>query len=572
MAGRIGQLVAYAGDGVIANGERNQNISTELDSLGSATPVFPNFYGSEVLQGGLGRRSPAGLRRGLAAQRIESFKDDFYNRVHVYPSAVAFGSLVGAAEKQFTVWNAYLTNSELTDVVGPDNVGVTVTPPAGVVFPYSMSPLREVKFTATAEIAGPPSFDDVILVTADGIETRVSVSGKRLVVFPFPPNWSNPVDETIEFNSWVLTAANGYEQTGSIWGNQPRRQFDYTITLRESHMQRFENMLFGWQHRSFGLPVWTDKTRLSSAVSEGALVVPCDTSLRSFEPDGLAVIFASPDSFEAFQVGEVAAGSLTAKLPLAKAWPEGTRVYPVIPAQMSDNVAGSYQSDNAVVVPVRFECEPDQTPGNTGDGAAAAITYQGEELYLVRANWSSALSFSYASERDRVDYRTGKFATYSVQEFGKHTRKHTWNLGSREESHAFREWLGRREGVAVPVYMPSGNTDFRLVDNITTGSNAIDVGGNDYDLFGAAHPARRDIIILLRDGTYFVRRITGYSTVDGILRLALDESINQNVSIAEVKRVSLLGFYRLAQNSTTIRWLNDEVGTVEANLVTKRTP
>lgn len=509
--------------------------------------------------------------RVLNCDPTSSYFDDYYNRIHVVPSSIAFGSIIASSTRDLVVWNSYLDPKVFSDINVPADLGVSVNPPAGVSIPQTFNALQQWTFSVVADLIGPPTFDSAFEFTVSGRTISVPVSGRRLVVFPFAPNWNSPVDESFEWNSWVLTAGDGSEQTGSNWGNQPRRHFSYTVLLKGLQLQKFENLLFGWQHRAFGLPVWVDKTKTTASIAPGSTAVPCDTSLRSFVADGFGVLYLDDDNFEAFAIQSVSAGSITAALPTQRAWPAGTRVYPVIPALLNQTTSGGYQVDNLAVVPVSFDCDPQQTPGNTAT-TATVPQYQGEELYMLRANWASPLSFQVNSARRTLDYRTGANSTYSTQGFSKTTRKHTWNLTGRQSSADFRAFIGRREGIAIPVYMPTGNTDFTVVSPALVDTAYLDVSPNDYDLFVGAHPARRDLAILLRNGTYFVRRITDAQMSGSVLRLTLDATFPQNIDPSQMKRVSLVGFYRLESNSVSIRWLTDEVGTAEANLVTKRTP
>jgi hypothetical protein len=511
---------------------------------------------------------PRVISGGIAA----SYFDDYYNRIHILPNPIEVGDVLADKSVGVAVWNSYLVAKDITAATVPAGLGMTITAPAGDTIPFTLTPLREAIFTLSASLTGPPSVDAQIVFTIGGVDFPVGVTARRVVVFPFAPNWSSAYDETFVYNSWVLAAGDGTEQTGSNWGNQPRRQFDYTIAVRGPDMQKLENLLFSCQHRFFGIPHWADKSKLTAPVAAGSLVLPLDTTDRSFQVGNLGIIYIDSDQFEAFEIAEVTTGSLSISSPLRSAWPAGARVYPVSLGLINENSSGAYQTDNTVVMPVSFDCEPSSSPINTPIGGATP-TYRGEELYLGRLDWKAALTFSQQSDREVVDYNTGKVKSFSYSGFSKKTRKHNWQVRDRAEARDFRAWLGRREGVARPVYMPSGVTDFTLVVDIVSGSNVLEVVGNEYGALVGPAAARRDIIILLRDGTYFARRIDSTAVlVSGHLQLTLDAGITQSITAAQIKRISFLGFYRLAANANTIRWLTDEVGVVESNLITKRAP
>jgi hypothetical protein len=509
--------------------------------------------------------------RALAGEHRSSYFLDFYFRIHVTPNPIALGNILSNKSVPISIWNAYLEPKTINDISVPSETGTTMVPPFGVSIPYVLAPTREITFQLVVSTSGVPTIDSAITFDVGTDLIVAPLTGRRLVVFPFPPNWKTSYDESFVFNSWVLPAADGSEQTGSNWGNQPRHEFEYTVLLTDTQRQLAENMLFGWQHQFFGVPHWAERGRLSSTALAGATVLALDTTGLSFAIDGYGLLFKDADTYEAFQITGMDASSITISSPTQAQWPDGTRVHPVSVGLLGDSVGGSYYTDNAVVMPIKFQCEPSLSPVNTITGAPP-LTYRGEELYFGRLNWMAPLSFSFNSDRNVLDFQTGRVKSYSTAGFSAQTRKHNWQIKSVAEAIAYRAWLGRRQGVARPVYMPTGNSDFTLVNDVLDTSETIEVADNGYAGFVAEKTARRDIIILLRDGSYIARRITASAVISvGVLRLTLDAAVGADLSPSSIKRISYLTLYRLTSNNNTIRWLTDRVGTAEENLLAKTT-
>jgi hypothetical protein len=389
--------------------------------------------------------------------------------------------------------------------------------------------------------------------------------------FPFAPNWRRPLDETFEFRAWSIPAASGREQTGSRWGNHARRGFEYSVLLRADQAQHLENVLFAWHSRYLELPHWAEGSKLTADIASGTGVLPMDTSYRSFEAGGKLVIYLNPDKYEVLDITAVTASSVTIGATTADGWPAGTRVYPLFPVMLAASISGTRHSDNLVEFPVAFECEQTSTPQNTDIGGATPL-YQDEELYLGRINWAQGVRLTYEANREVLDYGAAKRYIRSTDHWAPEQRQHNWTLRDPAEAAVFRAWLGRREGIARPVYMPTGNIDFTLLDNIVSTNFYIDADLNQYGALAGAHPARRDILIQLRDGSYAAKRIVATSLQPGQrIRLSFDDAVGINATPEQVKRVSFLSLYRQAGNSTSIRWLTDRVGTVETELVGKHT-
>jgi hypothetical protein len=503
---------------------------------------------------------------------VHDYTDDWYYRIHVIPQTIDFGNLQTTQTEQFLVWNAFFDARELTSVAFTPPPGLSLELPAGVEpLPYDIKPLEVLTFEITGTTAGPPIIEGEIDLVIDGGAFEVAITGRRIILFPFKPNWKMPFDETFVFNSWVLTNGDESEQTGSIWGNRPRRNFDYAILLKAHQAQRFDSILAGWQTRLYGVIHWAEKSKLTAAVIAGGTVLQLDTSKLTLREGNTIVLYQDDETNDSRQVASWDATSITLTTGVQQDWPAGTHVHPSFVAAIGP-FNGTRLTDGVTQGGVSFECEPSVTESHTEDDGAA-LTYRGEELYLERINWGLPMSFSFESAGVRVDRNVGKFKLFGVAEHGIFSRGHNWTLRNHTEVAAFRAFLGRREGVARPVYMPSGTMDFTLLEALVNPASSMDVRANEYATLLAEHPTRRDVLILLRDGTYYARRITDVAIVSNtVTRLFFDTPIAADVAVAAVKRISYLGYYRQAGNATTLRWLTDEVATVQMQLKNKVTP
>lgn len=390
--------------------------------------------------------------------------------------------------------------------------------------------------------------------------------------FPFPPNWKSVLEETITFGSWVIPAEDYDEQTGSNWGNAPRRTLEYSILLTQERAQRLDNLLSSWQGKFFEIAHWGEQSKLTAPASVGAAVLALPTAGRSFVVGNRIVIWNSPEHYELHTIDALDADSIDLDGVTTYAWSSGTRVFPLLYGAISISSSGQRVTDNKIQMGVQFECEPNSTPGNTEDDGLA-LAYQGEELYLERVNWVAGMSFSFDSQREMLDRNTMKFDMHSASYFSPQTRAHNWTMKSLAEIATLRSWLGRREGQAIPVYMPTGTADFTLLAPPTSGLAYIRVMPNSYGNLLPGHRGRRDIIILLRDGTYVIKRITSVTLTSATEhRLNFTGALGATIPLASIKRVSFLHLYRQESRAATIQWLTNEVATCQLDMVSKLTP
>lgn len=533
--------------------------------------VLPaNDFGPSIKAGALTIDYPATTPTTFGGSRTSDFIADWYYRIHFIPASIDLGNLVSTQSRDIVLWNAYLTDKTLTDFSGVGLAGMTIIQPTALAtLPATVQALSLHTYELEVSTSGPPAIDGVLNWTISGDSFGIPIVGRRVIAFAFPPNWDRGVQETLEGKSTVIPLQDGSEQRAKV-RNKLRRIFEYTTTVRMAEAQRFESLLFGWHGRLFALPVWPEQSSLTAPVAAGGVVLNCDTANRSFAVGGLVAVFKDSATVEIREIEALTASSITVTSGLMAEWPAGSKVFPALVSALNQSVSGTRQTDNLMEFPVRFAAEPSTAPANATGTAAA--TYQGAELYLERPNWAGGLSVEWVSDHLVQDAGSNKFSLMARAGFSQFSRSHSWTLKGISEVAGFRGWLARRGGRAVPVYMPSDADDFTLVADVASSNTAIDCKQNDYENQAGAHPARRDILIQFRDGTYLVRRISSATTGEnGVTRLVFTESMGRNFTPADVKRISFLSLYRLGSDATTISWLTRGVATAQATLVNTTT-
>lgn len=505
----------------------------------------------------------------FAGSKSTDFFNDWYNRIHVIPSATDLGNLVSTQSQDVSLWNAYLTQKPFTGITITGTAGITVTPPTGVTPPTTLAASQFITYTITLDIAGPPVVDTVITYTIDGVEYTSTIVGRRVVLMPFLPNWKQGVEETLLYRSSLSRSFNGTEQTMSL-RSKPRRQLSYTVLLQRADAQRMDNLIYGWQSRLYGVPIWPEKSVLTADVAAGDLVLAAETTNRSFTAGGLLALYRDASTVDVREIESIVGTAVTLKAPVSRNWPAGTRVHPVMVAAINASLSGRRLTDGVIEVPLSFEAEPSSNLYPFTDGANPS-TYRSEELFTGRVNWESGIEFQWESDATRFDTGSGKFQLLPRSIYSDMTRGHTWTLEGYGQVADFREWAQRRKGRAKPVWVPSGFTDFSLVSPVLIGANRLDVASNDYNLYALDTNKRRDVFVKLKNGTTFARRVTAATIEEGgVIALQLDNGVPEAFGLSDVARISFLQFCRLASDNITLRWLTDSVATVDASLVTKR--
>ena len=265
---------------------------------------------------------------GIVGVQEPLFGGEIFEKILVRPRRLDLGYVLGGSTTPVEVWNTHAAEVHLLSGVLVSGVGgVVVVGPA----PLNFGPGQSQVYTISVALQGSPTIDSTVTWTFAGESgATLQVVGTRLVVFSAPMDWSNPYEETPAWLTSVLSAINGAEQRARM-RQAPRYEVSFRVlTMTETNTLDLESLLYGWQHQRFGVPVWPESSALLSAVSEGTQILPVSTVDRqAFLECGFAMVWASMQAWEAFQVLEVRGDSISIDVPLVQSWPSGTRVVPL---------------------------------------------------------------------------------------------------------------------------------------------------------------------------------------------------------------------------------------------------
>lgn len=500
-------------------------------------------------------------------QYLRTSFDDWYYRIHIIPSTLALGNIAGDVQRTVVVWNAYFSPVELQDFELTSGQGLSyssaITPPADI------PTLEDVTYFINVSSSGPATITGEAVWTIDGVEYVVPISGQRSVLFGFRPDWKmQRVNETYEWLNTLNTSYSGYEQVMSI-REEPRRILDYRLRLHDREARLFDESAFGWTGRLFGLPWWPDRSPLTSAALENSNIIYLDTTARSFGENGSALLYRNAFEYEILDVAEVHEDHLVLNNSLARDWPIGSHVYPVLSAIPQEDIATSRAASNHIDSAMRFTVSPTDAILNLPDEEAPQ-TYRGYEMYTKETNWRAPLGINLTARRKEVDGVLGPLTIRRKADFPLVMRGFSWMLKNRDQARELLAFFARRAGRRVPVWMPSGTDDFKLLEDIPSGQNAIRVERSEAGRLIGVNEARRDVVLVLRSGGRIARRILAVEDDGNESTVTFSEAFDDAISLSDVKRVSYLGLYRLASDTVTFAWATTSIAEVDVNLVLKK--
>lgn len=493
------------------------------------------------------QRSYAGSLQG------RSVIDDYYEAIHVRPSFVEVGRLTSTVRRQVEVWNAYRDVGQLLeriDVTRGD--GITVTGPA---LPYTLKRLESVTFTSDVTPEGPASIDaryDLVFPNATQAPFW-RIIGTRIIEWSIPPNWADPVDETLSYKTEVLRAFDGSEQRIAL-RTRPRRTFAFTPLAAGRRSREMHRLLSTWQNRTYAMAYWPKGVWCLGGAPAGSVTVVLDEPLQGLQAGGIAV-FRHGEGSHILEVDAVDGVTLTLNSPLTDPVEKDTRVFLGLNVHSEQTVSSRRLTSQVGQFRARFrEMHIPERQATT----AAPVTWRGLEVFMTPPNWSRSVDIEHEWNFDWVDSGRGPFDFRTPNDFPTDVRKMTFLATSRGAVDAIEAFYHRCRGRRGEFYMPTWDADVPLPGSVLgVGDLRLPVEDKaDADRMNVER-VYRNVVVRLSDGTNLYRQMyTGGDSPSGP-GVLLDAGWPRDLHPGDVLAIHFLPRCRLASDDMTIRWLTD---------------
>lgn len=374
-----------------------------------------------------------------------------------------------------------------------------------------------------------------------------------------PPDWTQPLEQRLEWLTEVHESYNATEQRIG-YRMRPRCTFSWRCTARDDTARGLlENLLSAGQAQSMNLPIWPDVVVAGSSIPSGTSTLNFDTTGLAYST-GARVGLLNGLSAEFGIVQSIAGSSITLTAPLTNTWPAGTLILPLLPARMTgvQRLSSPWPAVSQLSAHWEIDAPWQITP------ATEAAAYRGYPVLNSDASWSEGVSADYARHTDVVDNGAGPRAVLDRSEIPAVRRSHRWVGISRAERAAFIAWAGARYGRRVPLWLPSGQRDLAVLDNIGASATVLAVEDRSYAGTAAGNVGRRDILIETNAGVRYYRRILSATpSTAGRELINIDNALGAALAPADIAAVSFMRLSRLESDAMEIRHIGPEMA--EAN-------
>lgn len=493
---------------------------------------------------------------------LTSFFDYFYNRIHVTPSVIDLGNVTANASTTVELWNSYLSDKTVSSTNFGNDSGVEVT---GAAAPYVLPPLGFQNYEVTVLQDGPATVSLSLGWVIDTAPVGFTVSAIRIVPFFYPPNWGQGVDETLEWRTTVASSRTGEEQRQQI-RSKPRREWSYSVLLSGEQAQMAYFDILGFQNKTFGLPTWTGKSKLTSPASASGTVLNLVTSDRGFVVDGILFIEFN-GAVETHEIESLTGTTVNLKKPLTNSFPIGSSVYPGAVVRLAQNFQARRPTDRVIESSLTFSGVPKDTDPFIPSGAAA-VTLDGFEVITRKPNWASGMDVLFDYPVDEIDFLSGVAHRFESRTYPATGFRLRYLIDGRSDMSAFRAMLGRLRGRRTPVFVSLFTDDFELSGSVSSSASGFQVYDNHSDL--GIFPERHPLAVLFetKDAGNIARRASSTTlNGSGLIDVQITQGPGVTITQSTLKRLSLCPLVRLASDQVTIKWLTDTVAECELTFV-----
>jgi hypothetical protein len=492
--------------------------------------------------------------RAIAVHASRSYVDDYYHRIHIAPARLDLGNVSSTQTTEVFLWNAYFQAHSLSSIDVPET-GIEI---AGQSTPLLFAPLQERIWQLSVTPDGSPVLDtELSWIFDNGEIASLPLTATRIIAWAFAPNWAAGVLERLSWLTDILQSESAAEQRRAL-RLEPRREFEASMYVEGRERQLLDLALFGWGAKVWAMPLWHEIQLLGAALPAQSLTIACATEHLDFHSGGLAMLRGeSALVSETVEISAVESSGLTLKRATQRAWPAGTRLYPVRSAMLAEQPSLTRHHDRLISCDLRFHLV--ESSGWTA--ALPETQYRGWPVWEQTPEQSDDLTHAFTRLTSTLDNDLAIPLVTDTAGRALPTLGYAWQELGRAEAARLRSLLYALCGRRGAIWIPTHCHDLSLLETISATATTLDIANVGYSRFANAAPGRRDIMLELYDGSRFYRRITGCTELsDEVERLAIDEALGQSIEPAQLRCISYLHLCRLDSDTQEIEHKTDSQG------------
>ena len=477
----------------------------------------------------------------------------WWESFHILPREFAFGNLLASQSAPIEVYSAFRREDQNWTAF-TNNAGAGVVIGGQPSFPHVFRPQSSGGLTLELQVStsGQPTVDATLDFVFNTVPQTIAVpiTLKRVVLFSIQPEM--PYTERLQWLTEVQSHVDGTEMRVSARKN-PRQFFEWDFFLEDDGMERsfFHNVMFDWQSRVFGLPLWKELTRTTSAVTAGdTTIIVQRTAYADYRVGGLFLIFNGRGSFDVLDISSVTATSVVATSGTNNSYPTGTFVMPLRVGVAKSNVSGSRYVSADAKMKIIF-----RVTDNDADLADLSAWNSYNSKLLIDGCNSVRGATAEQFLNSFIEFENATGLTYQASPWANSKRLTQLALLAKGDQGLWeaRQMLHAIRGRQTSFYAATFSNDF-LVDGDVTAGDILNVKNVGYTQFVNSRQPWDTIRIEYNNGDADdIRTITSSAESS-----ATSEALTLNAAvaahtIAEIKKISFVEKVRFDSDTVSIR-------------------
>jgi hypothetical protein len=478
---------------------------------------------------------------------------DWFEKWHVFPGELALGNVLSTQVQELELFNGFRTEARTWEAF-VNNAGAGITATNLPSLPTDIESLSSFVLLISVSTLGPPNIDGTLDFDIDADPPNiieVPITGARITIFPYRPQ--SPIRETLEFKTDIIEHNDGSEQRINV-REAPRQLFKFQIRTDDDRTRDSINaVLYDWQSRVFGVPVWFEQKPLLGPLAITDTTVLVDTADADFRVGGLAMIYDGNFAQETLEIAAVNPGDIELDVGVGQAFDTiDTVVVPVRTALTKPTL----QQQRFAIGPTDFTVEFTTLDNIDLSSAGAFASYMGAGQTIAkplidRLNFMTGPTLGEAITRKviRLDTQTGPPAQFSPWAKGKPSMGYGFECKDFSDVWDYRQLMHFLRGSQLSFYVGTGRADFKPVADIADTSSQIDVQHFGFTQFVQEVTPRSDLQIHRLDGTTSQHEITGSSEVSSTVeRITVSPGITPALPLSALDRIEFLTLCRISND------------------------
>jgi len=470
-------------------------------------------------------------------------------------TSIDAGVVEGRAEFPFTLANAGVSPVTVTSVDLPRSIEGLVL--SGLQPPQTIAPGASLDYTAVVKRVGEEFFSGSWTFSMGTESATITISGERLLLWPYEINWSSPVSITHSFKTDIFRSRSGKEQRVAK-RHQPRRTIKSEFLIRKDEWATLKTIGAALSANPVFQPDPTRSTFLTAIATAKSAAIANGTT---WAVEGAYILIGE----EIARIVSVTGENLILERDLASSHAVGTPVRAGFRGLITNGLSSSAYSDRVVSVDLNIA----ETPGvSDPEPAGTPITvFDGIEVLSFLPNWLKGVKEVFEWPLDISDSGFGVIDTWRPITFAASIRQTELLLKNAQCDHML-QFFGRMRGQQGEFYCSTGMSDLHLREGFENPSA------------GVIRAKGQDVYARLRDDTvlrsiealgpsgFERRKIVEFDKIsDGNgedTLIVLDTT--PVTDAAAWKRISFMPLCRFASDDLTLVYLTDSVARVSISV------